>query len=89
MLGIQIQEGGKAWGWEPMAPCGLRGRDQRQRMVTLLSVAGHRDLLEAPLLFFCNISVPASTALFTCTSSIVGPRRLSAGEMCLKGLRQL
>lgn len=58
-------------------------------MVTLLLAAGHGDLLEAPLLFFCNISVAASMAIFACSSSIVGPRRLSAGEVCLKGLRQL
>lgn len=63
MLGIKIQQGGKACGWggSPRTPVGCEERGQRQHTVTSSSVARHGDFLGAPLLF-CNLSVPASMA---------------------------
>lgn len=62
-------------------------------MVTSLLVAGHGDLLRAPLFFFSSLSAPASMAPSSRTSSSAGaaavaPGRRFAGEVYLEDQRQ-
>ena len=58
-------------------------------MVTSSSVAGHEDLLGAPLLFFCNLSVPASVAAFACISAVCLSRgRRTRQTLCWRSVSE-